>query len=309
MGQNVSEGAIVQHLAKLRTRRVDVGKAVPPPLRRGGGGASRPFNPVKSKPPAPAASRKTRGHRTKQESETEEESECETVRGDSDSGSEYGKKPQSKKTRRAWPRRSKAQAAPDDAAENNGESDTEHDGATDDERPYELLAAGAQFLDYPNCSQPDSVTSGEQSKVVVLKYRSRENRSPQVPQATGMEQANQYPDYSTTSTNWLPSMTYGNYLQGSIGPNVPVFEGSHVGEFMPASQDMFGHAGAPVTAVSPVGGFPHDDLGSVSAGAYPFNTFEDLLLSSNCPGDEYYNSTYLYGPNPSDVAGGFAGYG
>ncbi|KAE8353503.1 hypothetical protein BDV28DRAFT_132994 [Aspergillus coremiiformis] len=36
MKNNVTEGAIVQHLAKLRTRRVEAGKDVPPPLRRGG---------------------------------------------------------------------------------------------------------------------------------------------------------------------------------------------------------------------------------------------------------------------------------
>ncbi|KAF5004576.1 hypothetical protein F66182_16025, partial [Fusarium sp. NRRL 66182] len=37
MGNNVSEGAIVQHLAKLRARRVEKKKQVPPALRRGGG--------------------------------------------------------------------------------------------------------------------------------------------------------------------------------------------------------------------------------------------------------------------------------
>lgn len=38
MGNNVTEGAIIQHLAKLRVRRVEKNKQVPPPLRRGGGG-------------------------------------------------------------------------------------------------------------------------------------------------------------------------------------------------------------------------------------------------------------------------------
>lgn len=40
MGHNVTEGAIVQHLAKLRSRRVSAQKPVPPPLRRGGVGSS-----------------------------------------------------------------------------------------------------------------------------------------------------------------------------------------------------------------------------------------------------------------------------
>jgi hypothetical protein len=40
MRNNVSEGAIVQHLAKVRSRRVASNKEVPPPLRRGGSGAA-----------------------------------------------------------------------------------------------------------------------------------------------------------------------------------------------------------------------------------------------------------------------------
>ncbi|KAH8704031.1 hypothetical protein BGW36DRAFT_335145 [Talaromyces proteolyticus] len=39
MGNNITEGAVVQHLAKLRTLRVKMDKAVPPPLRRGWTGA------------------------------------------------------------------------------------------------------------------------------------------------------------------------------------------------------------------------------------------------------------------------------
>lgn len=40
MSEDISEGAIVQHLAKMRTRRLQSNKAVPPPLRRGGSGPS-----------------------------------------------------------------------------------------------------------------------------------------------------------------------------------------------------------------------------------------------------------------------------
>jgi hypothetical protein len=42
MGNNTSEGAIIQHLDKKRKKRVELGMAVPPPRKRGsGGGASR----------------------------------------------------------------------------------------------------------------------------------------------------------------------------------------------------------------------------------------------------------------------------
>ncbi|CRG83053.1 hypothetical protein PISL3812_00401 [Talaromyces islandicus] len=40
MSEDISEGAIVQHLAKMRTRRLQSNKPVPPPLRRGGPGPS-----------------------------------------------------------------------------------------------------------------------------------------------------------------------------------------------------------------------------------------------------------------------------
>jgi hypothetical protein len=40
MSADISEGAIVQHLAKMRTRRTQSNKAVPPPLRRGGSGTA-----------------------------------------------------------------------------------------------------------------------------------------------------------------------------------------------------------------------------------------------------------------------------
>ena len=40
MGDKITGGAVIQHLAKLRTRMIEQGLSVPPPLRRGGG-ASR----------------------------------------------------------------------------------------------------------------------------------------------------------------------------------------------------------------------------------------------------------------------------
>lgn len=39
MGEGITGGAVIQHLAKLRTRMVTQGLPVPPPLRRGGGGS------------------------------------------------------------------------------------------------------------------------------------------------------------------------------------------------------------------------------------------------------------------------------
>ncbi|KAL4867448.1 hypothetical protein BDV12DRAFT_209911 [Aspergillus spectabilis] len=45
MGHDTTEGAIVQHLAKLRSRRLQAGKSVPPPLKRGlAAGSSKSFD-------------------------------------------------------------------------------------------------------------------------------------------------------------------------------------------------------------------------------------------------------------------------
>jgi hypothetical protein len=50
MKNNVTEGAIVQHLAKLRARRIEAKKEVPPPLRRGGGLGTAKGSSKRSKP-------------------------------------------------------------------------------------------------------------------------------------------------------------------------------------------------------------------------------------------------------------------
>ncbi|PYH43163.1 uncharacterized protein BP01DRAFT_367662 [Aspergillus saccharolyticus JOP 1030-1] len=73
MGHNVTEGAIVQHLAKLRSRRVAAGKPVPPPLRRGGLGAGTSSNQAEAlhgkKTPYPDAKRQRATPKSKRDGE------------------------------------------------------------------------------------------------------------------------------------------------------------------------------------------------------------------------------------------------
>lgn len=299
MGETVSEGAIVQHLAKLRSRRVDAGKTVPPPLRRGGGSASKPSKPAQEKAtsPTPVSKRKTRTHTIKKEPESEEESEQVVVPVDSDSGSEYGKKARPKKAKRSLARRHKAQISSSNGIENSEESDTEQDEAsTDDEHSGELLASGARFLEYPNVSQSDLITPMEQSKIVVLKYRPRENSNLHVPHSASVELASSYAE----SADWLPSMTYGIPSQlGFMGSNVNSFEDYRSSSFVASRQDMLDHD--PPAAVSSFGGFSHD-AGSELAGTYPFNSFQDLLSSSTYP--VYEDSSCSNAGNPSEIADG-----
>ncbi|EZG06425.1 hypothetical protein H106_04187 [Trichophyton rubrum CBS 735.88] len=60
MGSNITDGAIIQHLAKLRVRMVELGQDVPPPLRRSAGSAPKSAEAEEGDTPVPkpAAARK-----------------------------------------------------------------------------------------------------------------------------------------------------------------------------------------------------------------------------------------------------------
>lgn len=76
MADNVTGGAIVQHLAKLRARMVEQGIAVPPPLKRGGTTAPSKIYSRKRKSaaePIPDAVRKTPRSKNKVQSGNDEE--------------------------------------------------------------------------------------------------------------------------------------------------------------------------------------------------------------------------------------------
>lgn len=77
MGAKFSEGAIIQHLAKLRLRRQNDGKQVPPPLRRsvassGGCGGSRVVSPTMLTKPKPTP-RKLKKRKASSDTEDDEE--------------------------------------------------------------------------------------------------------------------------------------------------------------------------------------------------------------------------------------------
>ncbi|KAL1999499.1 hypothetical protein VTN02DRAFT_4429 [Thermoascus thermophilus] len=178
MGHNVSEGAIVQHLAKLRVRRVAANKDVPPPLRRGGTGAA----------PKPPASDAVAGLST----EASEKSQSKSKRKDSDEESmssaasdttwdeEYGKKRRAKKNTKY----KKAKREPREVdiklePVTDEESEGKDQQISVDDRGNDLVAIGAQFLSYPSDRNlPSSPTSSESSvqaakptKVVTLRIR------------------------------------------------------------------------------------------------------------------------------------------
>ncbi|KAK2807007.1 hypothetical protein FQN50_005581 [Emmonsiellopsis sp. PD_5] len=89
MGNGISEGAIVQHLAKLRKRMEDMGLEVPPPLKRGNGNSVGPTVGTRSSKRVTSHSRKVNDE-WDDSSDTDEEQEQEKVAGSSPAGSSNG---------------------------------------------------------------------------------------------------------------------------------------------------------------------------------------------------------------------------
>lgn len=108
VGPSVTEGAIVQHLAKLRARLLEAGESVPPPLKRGGGygfaaGPSNTSKSAKAKGKAKAkanVARKSLKAATESDTDDDEGDEDDSVKNAKGKGKEKarpkGKKPLSK---------------------------------------------------------------------------------------------------------------------------------------------------------------------------------------------------------------------
>lgn len=143
MKNGISDGAIVQHLAKLRTRMVEAGLEVPPPLRRGGttmpskmgGGTSRPLrnSKVKKEPKD--------DYDDEQGSEEEETYRRESGRG-------------RKEKLRKHKHKSMRSKVSDDDDDSDEESSPSSDSDSEDGDEY--TAVGAPWLEYPNDKAPVS---------------------------------------------------------------------------------------------------------------------------------------------------------
>ncbi|KAF7162624.1 hypothetical protein CNMCM5623_007849 [Aspergillus felis] len=170
MGHNVTEGAIVQHLSKLRSRRVDADKPVPPPLRRGGIGA-----PNKSSKASAAYLRggTRRRMRNARESDSAADPSDLAQYTDISSDEEYVVRRHSKAQRDAAHRKSsRVQSKEDHQVQPQSASDQDADGSPIGSE--DLVVSGAQFLEYPNHRQSQNRSPSrlrKRSKVVVLRYR------------------------------------------------------------------------------------------------------------------------------------------
>ncbi|KAE8383435.1 hypothetical protein BDV26DRAFT_287626 [Aspergillus bertholletiae] len=159
MKNNVTEGAIVQHLAKLRSRRIDSGKEVPPPLRCGGVGSLSKSSGNTSGKTESGPKHKHRAPHIVQSDEDEDYI--------------------AKSSRRNRPKKrsnleQKHPAQPHEAIQmKDGLEETEDSN----DESGELLVPGADFLQYPNDQEltPESsslrMPEDSKSKLVILRYK------------------------------------------------------------------------------------------------------------------------------------------
>ncbi|KAL8857746.1 MAG: hypothetical protein Q9178_005646 [Gyalolechia marmorata] len=100
MGPTISPGAVIQHLAKFRTRMVEQGYSVPPPLTRGGSNngirAGRDRNIV-SEPPTAGPSRRTTKRATKKAKQNEDSENTDQESDQSSEEETFTKRPRKAK--------------------------------------------------------------------------------------------------------------------------------------------------------------------------------------------------------------------
>lgn len=208
MGHNASEGAIVQHLAKLRTRRADAGKEVPPPLRRSAAVTSSASSALSSRGNTISKSRETSKSKPTRQSDMihpDPDREGEAAMNydcDRSSDDDYGKTSRKRASKRKRTMSTTEKLSfkhnPEDTHVKH-ESDTDGFATDGDEgSPDKLLVPGASFLKYPNDkkapSLPSSPGPAKSCKVIVLKYKARE-------QGPGRERGEAAAQYRNTFDN------------------------------------------------------------------------------------------------------------
>ncbi|OKL55865.1 hypothetical protein UA08_08867 [Talaromyces atroroseus] len=203
MSNDVTEGAIVQHLAKIRARRVQKDKEVPPPLRRGVGFATSPRSQeTPATPVSPSQStEESGGRRAKPQNEPKIKAEKRGASDDeyhssSDSDKEWtsGRRNQStKRSKQKRPQKKRKSTPPNPVLENGVDDNINHDDDNDDDGSMasnpdtEMVAVGAGFLEFANgerneeyratsISSDDEQSDTDKAMVVKLKVGAKKLR-------------------------------------------------------------------------------------------------------------------------------------
>jgi hypothetical protein len=184
MANNVTEGAIVQHLAKIRARRVQKDKEVPPPLRRGvgvGSTASPKPQETPATPVSPAPSAEESGaRRAKPHNETKAKAEKRPASDEeyytsSDSDKEWTSSQRPKPTTRSRQKKTHKKRkptppahAPESVIDDKDDDDDGDDGAADgsiaSDAEAEMVAVGAEFLEFVNDEQKEEYDTRSSSE-------------------------------------------------------------------------------------------------------------------------------------------------
>jgi hypothetical protein len=287
MKNNVTEGAIVQHLAKLRSRRVAAGKEVPPSLRRGGIGSS-------NKSPKIASGAKHR-LQSSQSLGSEEDEGLELNLCDDSSDEDYVDKGRRKNRRKKKiPHTQKYISRPRETARSEYEVGLKQESENSDDGTEELLVPGADFLQYPNDKEvPNRLTSPQapeasESKVIVLRYR----------RSAGEQ-------YSGLSSAYEQSGVRALQTYGSINQHAPYQRLQEPG-FGMDTRYILGYSpmppigsGGPIPNLPSFGeiqGFPSTPYSGYQNPVYYHPTDDSARLTSDMVGDtgSLYNSNYPY---------------
>ena len=287
LGHHATEGAIVQHLAKLRTRRIAAGKDVPPPLRRGGNGPGTASGTAGTTGNAGTGSATTaitgskakssRKRKAEEVDSDEFESELEDVTSDEET-------PKPRNSRKA---KTGVKEEYDDEADAEGEPDASSLVSGEAGNPNEMLVSGAPFLTYSN-AQGQAVQDG--SKVVTLKYRrhlapfgagpnSIEAPAPIVSHPEHYTYGQEYVAHPSAD-NTDAGMLMGNHAYTTPFHAYDALPGYHPNElnFLPAGNMIDPQLLSHHTPAHQMGFDEETD-------AYPFNSFQELLDGYEYPGD------------------------
>jgi hypothetical protein len=158
MGPKFSEGAIIQHLSKLRIRRENEGKNNPPSLRRSVGGGSTAMTPVSGSVGTPKRGKKKRKAATRKHDDTppqnEIEGEDDEYDSDEDEDPSYSTKSKRGSVKRTNPKGKNNKRRKAATSEVESEKDNENN----------LVCAGAPFLALKGDTESGSESDGSRDE-------------------------------------------------------------------------------------------------------------------------------------------------
>ena len=229
MGPQISSGAVIQHLAKVRGRLIELGLPVPPPLRRGGGSARTAIAataPKKAGVTKGVASKK-KSTRKRAEHKTDDSGDEDDDWKDEDSDLDFGQ-PRAKRTK----------------LNAKGPSERTIKKENSDDSNEEFVAAGAGFLaledDHGSRPKTSKKTPSKNKKTLIVSLPSTmgnikeedddisDNESEAETTGGGLARGRSHQDYSTSPYDQNLADLAAAQMEPASGLNNP---SSYVGTY------------------------------------------------------------------------------